>query len=143
MSSFKVITGLQIHPEFGCCSQRPCHSESVVGCDAALSLNNGVDAIRERSNGECQGIRIGLHRIQEFSQENLTRMNWREVLLVHESKLLMAINNFHLLRIFSAPSDIAAVLVIDPDVELTLVEQLFCLFIFEQPDYCEIASRMS
>src|ERR1019366_6884434 len=70
---------LEVHPELRFNAQETLQSQGSVRSNAALSVDELVDARKRHADALSEGALRDIHRLQEFFQQHLTGMRRRAV----------------------------------------------------------------
>ncbi len=114
---FQVVMRLQVEPELRGGAESARQTQGGIGSDAALALNNGVDAIRRYAQGARQGVLADFQRLEEFFQQNLTGMDGRN--FTGHFTPLVIVNNFNLVGVPVLPDEAQPVAIVNTDAVLS------------------------
>jgi len=71
----QVVVGLKPHPDFGRHAKIFAETESGVGSDGALAIDDGADTARRHDDVAREPVDADIHRPHEFFEQNLARVN--------------------------------------------------------------------
>jgi hypothetical protein len=118
-SCFKIIPSLQIHPELRFHPKEAAQPQGRICRDSSLTVNNLIDPTRRYAHGLSQMVLAHLHRLEEVLQQNLARMDWREVAMAH-CLTSMVVNDLNIKGVVVTPDKADTPLVVYPDAMLPL-----------------------
>lgn len=80
---FKVVPGLQIHPELGFHREKASRSQGRIRGDAPLPMGDFIDTARRHTDCPGQAILTHQHRFEEILKKDFSRMDRRKVARGH------------------------------------------------------------
>ena len=113
----QVVVGLKVEPELRGGAKGARQAQSGIGGDAALALDDGVDAIRRDAQGARQGILADAQRLEELFQQDLAGVNGRNV-TGHVTPLVI-VHDFDVVGVTLLPDEAQAIAVVDADAVLS------------------------
>ncbi len=114
---FQVVVRLQVEPELRGGAESTGQTQGGIGCDAALALNDGVDAIWRDAQGARQSVLADPQRFEEFFHQNLTGMDGRN--FTDHVTPLVIVNDFNLVGVSVLPDEAQPIAVVDADAVLS------------------------
>lgn len=92
-SRFKIVPGLEVHPELSLHLEESAQSQRRISRDPPLSVDDLIDTARRDANGLSQAVLTQLHRLEEILQQDLTRMDGWKASLGHSNHFTMSTGN--------------------------------------------------